>query len=98
MLPGEDIVERGKADLHAGIASAEAFAVALFAPRLAPLGINLPPSLPAEPKQRLYEWLGKDLVDNDAHGRTNALLRRVISYAQALEREQGRRIRASRGE
>jgi hypothetical protein len=86
-LPGAEIVEPGLNDLAAGVISAEALAVALFAPRLRPLGVNVPDCpLPSPQTHALYTLL-EDRYGNEAHSRYNALLRRIISFASALERE-----------
>ena len=57
MLPGEELVEKGIADLKAGLVTAEALLVAIGAPKLQQLGVVVPTPLPAEPERE------------DAHGR-----------------------------
>lgn len=89
-LPGEELVERGLADLARGELSIEALLVAIGAPRLRGLGVPVP-GLPAgeTPEHRLYERL-RELDPWDAHSRYNALIRRLVSYERALERERSR--------
>jgi hypothetical protein len=58
--------------------------VAIGAPRLRRLGIELPNSLPENPEHRLYELLAKDDSDS-AHSRYNAFIRRLVSFERAAE-------------
>lgn len=83
LLPGQDLVEAGLADLQSGRESVPALLVSIGAPRLRRLGVRLPATIPS-PEQRLYELLA--LRDPDsAHGRYNALIRRLVSYERAAE-------------
>ncbi len=50
-------------------------------PRLSMLGIEVPEPI-GEPEHRLYELLAQDDADA-AHGRYNALIRRLVSYERA---------------
>lgn len=83
-LPGEDLIEAGVRDLREGRETIPALLVAIGAPRLRRLGIELPDSLPEDPERRLYELLTKDDSDS-AHSRYNALIRRLVSYERAAE-------------
>jgi hypothetical protein len=82
-LPGAELVERGLADLRAGTESVEALLVSIGAPRLSALGFDVPAPLDS-PEHRLYERLHADDADA-AHGRYNALLRRLVSFERAAE-------------
>lgn len=82
-LPGGDLVEAGLRDLAASAESAEALLVASFAPRLERLGVQVPPHDIPEPERRLYRLLAASAPDA-AHGRYNALVRRMVSFARAL--------------
>jgi hypothetical protein len=82
-LPGADLVERGLRDLRAGVESAEALLVSIGAARLRAAGVDVPPEL-ADPDIRLYELLAAEDQDS-AHGRYNALVRRLVSYERAAE-------------
>jgi hypothetical protein len=82
-LPGADLVEQGLRDLAAGRETVEALLVSIGRSRLAALGLELPPTL-ADPEIRLYELLARDDPDS-AHGRYNALVRRLVSYERAAE-------------
>jgi hypothetical protein len=82
-LPGADLVERGLADLAAGVESIEALLVSIGAPRLCALGFPVERPL-ADPERRLYDRLAA--ADPDAaHGRYNALVRRLVSFERAAE-------------
>ena len=83
-LPGEDLIEAGIRDLHDRRETIEALLVAIGAPRLRRLGLELPEQLPDNPEHRLYDLLSKDDSDS-AHSRYNALLRRLVSYERAAE-------------
>ena len=83
-LPGGDIIEQGLGDLARGVWSAPALVVASFAPRLRARGIAVPPHRIDEPEHRLYRLLAESNPDS-AHGRYNALVRRIVSFARALE-------------
>lgn len=83
-LPGADLVAAGIADLREERETEAALAVATAAARLRAAGLEVPGWGPARPSHRLYSLLAKTRGD-DAHGRYNALLRRVASFARALE-------------
>lgn len=80
-LPGADLVEQGIIDLRARRETKEALLVSIGFPRLRLLGIDVPEPI-ATPEQRLYALLADDDADV-AHGRYNALLRRLVSYERA---------------
>ena len=81
-LPGADLVRKGLDDLRAGRETAAALLVAVGAPRLRRLGIDVP-SVEA-PEHRLYDLLAREESDS-AHSRYNALIRRLVSFERALE-------------
>lgn len=81
-LPGADLVQRGLDDLRTGTVSAEALLVSIGAPRLQQLGIPLSAPLP-DPEHRLWQLLA-DADPDGAHARYNALVRRLVSFEQAL--------------
>jgi hypothetical protein len=83
-LPGSDLVQAGLADLRSGVESVEALLVAIGAPRLRRLGLDVPESPFASPEHRLYERLRQDDPDR-AHSRYNALLGRLVSFERAAE-------------
>jgi hypothetical protein len=82
-LPGADLVEAGIRDLAEGRESVEALLVSIGANRLRALGIETATTLP-DPELRLYELLAREDQDS-AHGRYNALIRRLVSYERAAE-------------
>ena len=83
-LPGADLIEAGLNDLREGRETVAALLVAIGAPRLRRLGVELPDSLPENPEHRLYDLLARDDSDS-AHSRYNAFIRRLVSYEQAAE-------------
>jgi hypothetical protein len=89
-LPGGDLVGEGLRDLRAGRETVAGVLVAIGAPRLRQLGIDVP-DVPS-PEHRLYDLLARTEVDS-AHSRYNALIRRLCSFERALECEQERAAR-----
>jgi hypothetical protein len=85
-LPGEDLIRAGVADLEAGRVSVSACLAALAFPRLQRVGVlrAVPPSLSVDVELQLYRLLR--LTGGDAYSRYNALLRRLVSFEQALDR------------
>ncbi len=85
-LPGGDLIDEGVRDLREQRETIAALLVAIGSPKLRRLGIKLPDLLPEDPEHRLYDLLSKDEPDS-AHSRYNALIRRLVSYEHAAERE-----------
>ena len=82
-LPGGDLVAAGLEDLAHGRETVEALLVAVGAPRLRNAGIDVPPHGIEAPEHRLYQQL--EIADEaSAHGRYNALIRRLVSFERAL--------------
>ena len=82
-LPGADLVEAGLGDLAAGVESVPALLVAAFSQRLTGLGYAVPDRRPDDPLLQLYRLLERTRAD--AHAHYNALLRRMVSFAEAAE-------------
>ena len=82
-LPGEELVVQGVSDLSQGKVSSASLLVSIGATRLRRAGLKVPAPLP-DADHRLYELLAREFGD-DAHSRYNGLLRRLVSYEQALE-------------
>ncbi len=82
-LPGHELVSDGLADLAAGRETESALLVAMAAPRLRALGIDVPPGGGDWPSHRLYELL--TAAGDGAYSRYNALLARMVSFARAAE-------------
>ena len=80
--PGADLIQGGLDDWRRGIESVPALLVQVGAPRLRQLGIDLPPVAVESPEHRLYALLAADTPDS-AHGRYNALIRRLVSFERA---------------
>ncbi len=82
-LPGYELVSAGLDDLAAGRESESALLVAMAAPRLRAIGIDVPRGGGERPAHRLYELLAES--SEGAHSRYNALVARVVSFARAAE-------------
>lgn len=82
-LPGRELVDAGVEDLRRGEETVEALLVSIGASRLRAVGIDVPLPL-ATPEIRLYDLLRREHGD-DAHGRYNALVRRLVSFERAAE-------------
>jgi hypothetical protein len=80
-LPGGDLVERGLADDARGWYTVESLLVSIGSPRLATLGFQVANPIP-DASRRLYERLHAEDADS-AHGRYNALVRRLVSFERA---------------
>lgn len=90
-LPGEELVEQGLADLAASRLTDCSLLVLIAAPRLRRLGISMPDRpFPRPYEHELYARLDERL-GTAAHSYYNSLIRRIDSYARALEREQSQR-------
>ena len=83
-LPGHDLIESGIHDLQERRGTVAALIVAIGAPRLRRLGLDLPPDLPTDPEHRLYAHLA-EIDEDSAHSRYNALIRRLVSFERAAE-------------
>jgi hypothetical protein len=83
-LPGYEIVDPGVRDLWRGERTVEALMVAICADRLRAVGVGLPPSLPPDPVDAVHGLLDRQVGD-EAHGRYNALLHRMLSFLDAVE-------------
>jgi hypothetical protein len=69
-------------DLAAGRETEASLIVAMAAPRLRALDIDVPATVGGDPSHRLYELLS---VQGGAHSRYNALVRQIVSFARAAE-------------
>ena len=82
-LPGHELVRSGLEDLAAGRETEAGLLVAMAAPRLRALGVEVPAGGGSFPSHRLYELLARS--DAGAHSRYNALVGRIVSFARAAE-------------
>lgn len=82
-LPGGDLIERGLEDLQHGTESIPALLVLIGAPRLRQLEVAVPDVPWADPEHRLYHLLAAQDSDS-AHGRYNALIRKLVSFERAV--------------
>ena len=95
-MPGADLVASGIEALRRGQVTVEALLVAVGAHRLRSAGLSVPrtPELSISPELALYSAVGA-AHPRDAHSRYNGLLRRLVSFQRALERESRTRKAAS---
>lgn len=75
--------------------SPEALLVSIAAKRLRRQGLPVPETVFADAELRLYRALCRE-DPQGAYGRYNALIRRLVSFAHALELAEGKAIRARR--
>lgn len=85
-LPGGELVARGLVELEAGQSTLAALLVAIGAPRLRGLGVEVPSphKFVDGPELELYRLLWSEDPDR-AHSRYNALIRELVSFERALE-------------
>jgi len=83
VLPGGDLVSRGRRDLEHRVESVEALLVSIGAHRLSALGLQ-PARVLASPEHCLYAVLAAEDSDS-AHSRYNALVRKLVSFERAAE-------------
>ena len=82
-LPGNDLIVSGVEDLRNQRQTIAALLVAIGAPKLRSLGLEVPDNLPTAPEHRLYDLLS-DSDPDSAHSRYNALIRRLVSFERAM--------------
>jgi hypothetical protein len=80
-LPGAELVGPGLQDLAAGRRTVEALVVSVAPERLRELGYSVDRPL-VDPELELWRMLAREDPDS-AHGRVNALLRRLDSFLRA---------------
>lgn len=81
--PGGDLIATGLDDLARNLESIPALLVSVGAERLRTAGLAVPPAFD-DPERRLYDALARESPDA-AHGRYNALIRRLVSFEHAIE-------------
>lgn len=83
-LPGADLVEAGLPDLASGRLTEAGALVLVGAPRLRRPRLDVPGGGAESPEHVLYRILHRQDEDS-AHGRYNALIRRLVSFERAAE-------------
>jgi hypothetical protein len=87
-LPGADLVKAGLTDLRQRTVSESALLLLVAGPNLRGLGLEIPDLHFSRPYHHLlYERL-EDRLGADAYSYYNSLIRRIVSFAHALERRQ----------
>lgn len=82
-IPANELIVVGIEDLRSQRETIAALLVAIGAPKLRTLGLDVPEHLPANPEHRLYDLLAATEPDS-AHSRYNALIRRLVSFERTL--------------
>lgn len=82
-LPANDLIIAGLEDLGHQRETITALLVAIGAPKLRFLGLQVPESLPSNPEHRLYDLLSAADPDS-AHSKYNALIRKLVSFERAI--------------
>lgn len=87
-LPGADLVAAGINALQRGELTVEALLVAVGARRLRSAGLHVPPipAISGPPELALYAAVAA-LHPQDAHSCYNGLIRRLVSFERALDRQ-----------
>jgi hypothetical protein len=83
-IPGSDLIGAGIADLAAGRTTVEALLVLLARDRLLGLGFDISALDIEHPEARMYELIEQDVGARRAHGRYNALRRRMLSFIRSM--------------
>src|SRR5882672_812536 len=88
LLPGVELVQQGLADLEQKLMTDFSLLLLIASPRLKALGLKIPElDFPRPYEHQLYARL-EERLGTDAHSHYNSLIRRIVSFARALEREQ----------
>ncbi len=82
-LPGNELLEVGLADLHAGRASVEGLLLLTATERLSRVGVIVPGGPSDDATRRLFDLVVERVGTSRAHGRYNALRRRLYSFLAA---------------
>jgi hypothetical protein len=82
-LPAQDLITEGIRDLHSRRETIPALLVAIGAPKLRSLGLEVPENVPSNPEHRLYDLLSATEPDS-AHSKYNALIRKLVSFQRAI--------------
>lgn len=90
ILPGHELVSQGLADFERQEMSEYSLLLLVAGPRLRRLGIKIPEQPLLKPYEHALYSRIEERLGAGAHSYYNSLLRRIDSYAHALEREQSR--------
>ncbi|MGI8462362.1 MAG: hypothetical protein ACR2OC_12145 [Solirubrobacterales bacterium] len=89
-LPGAEIILEGLADLDSGRETECSDAVLMASARLRAAGLDITsPPMETVAAHRLYDRLA-EADPRNAHSRYNAIVRRVVSFARAVENARSR--------
>ncbi len=93
-LPESNTIAQGVVDLEENNHSVAALLVAIAAPRLRSAGLVVPEHSITDPEITLYRMLQPEHGDG-AYSYYNALIRRLVSFSQALEQRFRRRYESA---
>ena len=82
-LPANELIVTGIEDLQCKRETVAALLVAIGAPKLRSLGLEVPEELPSNPEHRLYDLLSATEPDS-AHSKYNALIRKLVSFEREV--------------
>jgi len=82
-LPGNDLIVSGINDLLDQRETIPALLVAIGAPKLRSLGVEVPGDVPSNPEHRLYDLLAA-IEPDSAHSKYNSFIRRLVSFERTL--------------
>lgn len=85
LLPGGDLVERGLSDLSFGRCTEEALLVLIAGPRLRELGVSVPENDAPRPREHALYAMIEARDPGGAHATYNALVERIVSFANACD-------------
>jgi hypothetical protein len=86
-LPRQETVEQGLKDLYENRVTELSLLVLIAGPRLRSLGLQIPETdFPRPYEQSLYERI-EERLGAGAHSYYNSLIRRIVSYARARDRQ-----------
>jgi hypothetical protein len=82
-VPGWELVSAGLADLAVGRVTVAAMLVKSADTRLRAIGIEVPGDARPDAYLRMYELVEREVGEGPAHGRYNALRRRLLSFLRS---------------
>lgn len=87
-LPGGTLVQQGLSDLESGRRTIPASLVEIARSRFVRAGLLLASASPESTEAELHLYRLLRAEGGDAYSRYNALVRELVSFAQALERQE----------
>ncbi len=93
-LPGEELIQRGLADIEEGKDTIASCLVRIASTRLSRAGLKIAsePDLPVDSELKLYRLLCQE--GGDAYSRYNSMLRELVSFENALDRKNRKALKS----